>query len=360
MYKLYVCNSAGAKVAYIKDLVPFNGNTVLKFSDYISSYGQLTFRVQTKDPLASTGIFSPYQNHVKVYRNNVVVWCGIIANCPQRNRRFIEVEARTYAYLMSKVAVAHTADKDYREFTSGNISTAITTIFNEGKNRGNSPIADFTLGTVTNPKYPWDSGVDFVFTTDIASRFQASSLLQVIMNMADVSNSDFTVSKDKVFTFMPEIGETKPNVVFKYGKGGNVDDYNSPLDGTNMSNDLYCASLDKEGLRIIDKEIEDTSLYQTYYRLWSSILFGEYLTQNLLNERAKKILSLNKLPDTQLDLMLNDKAAPFGTYDLGDYITVMIEDGAINVNKERRIIGWDVAVSDSGVESVTVSTNDRI
>ena len=159
MYKLYIYDNSGNFVAHVKNLVPLDDKRmVLTFADYLSSYGELRFRIQTKDPLLSSGnIFEPYKYHVKLWRDNAVVWAGVIVNNPRRNHRFIEVEVFTYSFLLNKVQVAHTEHTpNWREITSGTMAEAITNLFNEGKNRSSSPISSFTLGTIVNPKYPWD------------------------------------------------------------------------------------------------------------------------------------------------------------------------------------------------------------
>jgi hypothetical protein len=362
LYKLFILNSLGAKIAHVKNLVPIKGTTCLEFEDYLSNYGSLKFRIQTKDPLlATTNIVEPHKYLIRLERDNATVFEGPIVNNPKRNHQFIEVEAKTYAWYLTKVQVNHTATTpDFRQFNAGTMATAVDTLFDEGVALANSPIHDFTVGTITNPDYPWAKETAWTFTTNLFMEFQHQDLFSVISSMANASNADFTVSDDKVFDFKPSIGTTRNDVTITFGRGGNCDDYDSPLDGEGMFNEIVCASFNSTGGSIIRSNVmSDTSLYTDYHRLWAGFMFDESLSPDTLNERAKRLLLLNKIANAQVDLVLNEKAMPMGTYNLGDYIRVNINDGPISFNKERRIIGWKVSVMSNGVERTTLVTSER-
>ena len=358
MYKPYSCDSSGNKLAYIKNFYSLTKEgKVLEYSDFLSSYGELRFRIQTKDPVASQGVLNPYQNHIKLYRDNALVWAGVVISLPERNHTYIEVVAKTYAYLFTKVQVAHTSTTpDYREFKTGTMATAITTLFNEGKAVTSSPIVGYTLGTVDNPNYPW-STTAWTFTDAFSMRFEYANLFSVINSFADITNADWTVSMDKVFTFRTLIGRDRPDISFRYGKGGNVENYNSPLDGEKYVNDFIVASLDKSGAKIIKWNGTDTSTYATHGRLFGAALINENLDQNFLNEKGKAIFGLNKRLDSEVSVMLNSKALPMGVYDLGDTVKINISDGPIEVNQSCRIVGWRVSIDDVADEKITLWFN---
>lgn len=363
MYKLYIYNTSGHKVAYIKNLVPLDGTKVLEFSDYLSSYGNLKFRVQTKDPVLTTNILEPYKYEVKLYRNQKLVWAGPIVNNTKRNHQFIEVECKTYAWLMTKVQVVNATTEDngysYSDYKTGTMATAVTDAFNSGKGFSSSPIASFTIGEITNPNYPWEPATAWTFTDTIKMRFEYPSLFGFISSLANVSNADFTVSAEKVFNFKPVIGDSRHDVALVFGRGGNIADYDSPLGGETMANDIIVSSYNESGAKIINKSQQDSALFADYYRLWESQLYNEQISEQVLNERAKRSLAISKIPNAQIDLILNENALPFGTYNLGDYVLVNINDGVIDYDKERRIIGWKVAVYSNGVERATLVTSER-
>jgi len=362
MYQLKVCNSAGLVLADItRDLAPLDGRVILNFNDYLSSFGTLTFRVQTKSPRAAMDIFTPYKYHVKLYRFNELVWNGIIVDNPRRNHKFIEVRAYTYAWLFSKVMVQHNKSDsqtlEARMITSGTMSDTLTTIFNECKGITSSPIANFTLGTITNPPFPWDLNTTWSFSDILSMGFTFNNFLTLISSFADVSRSDWVVTKDKVLSFVQGVGVHRKDIAFTFGKGGNILDYDSPLDGRGFVNDHITACLKRNDYVIINSEDSDTSTYATMGRLWGSTSLSESLDQLLLNEKGKQIFKLNSTLDSQLSLDLADNAPQIGQFNLGDFVNIIIKDGPINFNSERRIIGYRTTVTDTMIENTSVITN---
>jgi hypothetical protein len=289
-----------------------------------------------------------------------VVWAGVIVNNPHRNHEFIEVEARTYEYLFTKVQVTHTAGEYARVFNSGTMSTAITTLFNEGKAVPSSPISTFTLGTVENPYYPWAKTTPWTFTTVYKIDLDYYNLFQALCNFSDITNTDFHVTYDKVFDFKRVIGTDRKDIALTYGRGGNVSDYDAPLDGVNFTNDEIIACREQTTASIIQYSGMDTSTFPTYGRLWGRTLLGDELTQEELNSKGMFIHQHHNKINSQTSVVLNEKAMPIGTYSLGDTISVKIVDGPISVNKSVRVVGWKCFITNNGTESVNIITNDII
>lgn len=360
MYQLVVCNQQGAILADIsKDLAPLTEDKrILQYDDYLSSFGTLKFRVQTKSPVAAKNLFVPYQNHVKLYRFNKLVWAGIITDNPSRNKLYIEVVARTYVWLFTKIPVKTPSTTEERVFKTGTMKDAVTAIFNEGKAISDSPISTYTLGTIDNTKYPWD-GKDWTFTDVYKMSFFYNDLFTVLSCFADVTNADFEVTPDKTFNFREKIGTDRKDIVLKYGKGGNVEDYDSPLDGNNYINDSVIMSRNVKGDAVIKSEQSDSASFSVNGRLWGTTSLDEEIAQEMLDSKAKMIFKANGI-DSQLSLVLNENALPLGSYQLGDRVTAIIEDGPIRVNQTRRVIGWKVFVTDTMKETATIITNTNI
>lgn len=268
--------------------------------------------------------------------------------------------AYTYIWLFTRVPVNTPAVDKERTFNSGTMSTAVTTIFNEGKAISSSPIASFTLGTIENPKYPWDGTTDWVFTDTYVMSFYFNNIFQAISSFSDITNSDFMVSPDKVFSFKKRIGQERTDISLLYGRGGNVDDYDSPLDGYNFCNDLVVMSRNETGANVIKTEPSDSSSYSKYSRLWSTMSLDETIAQKMLDSKGKNYFSANNAVDNEISLVLNEKAMPIGSYNLGDTLKVIIKDGPINFNNTRRVIGWKCFIRDNMVERTTIITNNNV
>lgn len=159
------------KITEVRSLYPLSTDgTVLRYSDELSDYGTCKFRVSTKDPMLTEfgDVLEPHRYHVRIRRGGSVVWQGAIVDNPERTARYIEVEAAQYEYYLSKILIRRDTTaptgfndgtsswKNYRTFTSGTMSSNVTTIINNA-------ISDFgtdhvlggmTIGTVENPDYP--------------------------------------------------------------------------------------------------------------------------------------------------------------------------------------------------------------
>jgi len=266
------------------------------------------------------------------------------------------VTAHTMEFLLSKVQVANDAGKDLRTQT-GTMSSMITTLMNEGISRGNSPIAGVTLGTIDNPVYPWDGTTPWTFSDVYQFKLVYSNLFSAINTFSDVTRADWNIDYNGVFNFKQQIGADRTDVAFKYGKGGNVVAFDSPLDGSNMVNDFMLIAQSQDGSNLVKSPKNDTSTYSLYGDLWGVKGISDMISQNFSDQKAQHIFNLNKSFDTQLFLDLAGNAMPVGSWDLGDKVNVDIQDGPISFNKKVRIIGWKTTVSDLGVERTQLITN---
>jgi hypothetical protein len=360
LYRVEILDTNDAVVDIVRTMIPFDDNgTVLQFDDYLSNYGQCRFRVKLKDPMASTDKFKPFQYRIRIKRANKTVWFGVITDNPQRTTKYIDIEARTLLWYFTRVQVSNDANSDYRSFTTGSMLTAVTTLFNEGKNRANSPMSDFTAGTIENPDYPWPPlSTTWAFSDVYKMEYTYANLFDVIFNMAAVANCDFEVTPAKVFNFYRDKGSIKENVSFQWGANGAIEDFNSPLYGSRMANKLTVIGYDKD-YKFIKSDQQDTASITANKELWQIVAYNEVLAQDILNAKAIDELELRKYPDTELSITLNDKALPFGMYELGDYVWIKIKTGIININEPRRVVGWVVKINENDRETVRLITNKR-
>lgn len=346
----------------------------LEYGSRLSSYGEAKFRILTKDIAWDRfgNIFDPYQNHIRIYRANQLVWSGVVVDLPQRNKRYIEIKGRTYLHILEKVLVKHDAPDGnnaeyFRTFKSGTMADAVRAIMTESitDTAAYPIISKITIGTIINPKYPQGfvdtanvsiAGQDWKFTPDIALKFDERDIFFVLSQLANYSQCDFEITQDLVFNFIPRIGSRKVDMVFDYGVGGAIDDYNAPLWGSRMANHLVGIAADKDYV-ILKTEASDSASIAKRGRLSGVAAYIDVKNKNALNTRLAEELRFVSEPDAELSMIMNDKAAPLGTYNLGDTVTAVIEDGPISVRQERRVIGYDVKVNETMDETVRIMTN---
>jgi len=280
-YKIEILDRDRQPITAVKNFAPLDSaNKWLEYSSKLSNWGICKFRVGTKDPmLAQHGdILQPFFNHVRVYRAGVLVWSGIIVRCPNRNKNYIEVEARSYLYMLTTVLVKHDnyvtlgdGKDNYRTLDSGTMATAIQNILTETKafvDTGNI-LKGLTIGTLENPNFPagYIKASDgtpltgtWTFSSDMTIQFDYRDVLYCLQMLANYPACDFELTQDLVFNFKQFLGTKQPNMMFEYGNYGSIEDYNVIIDGANMANDITGVAADY-GIQILhSNKVDDASI----------------------------------------------------------------------------------------------------
>jgi len=378
-----ILNSSLTKVAEIRALVPLNQNgMVLRYSKELSDYGSASFRVSTHDPVFTQqgDILVPHRYHVRIKRGVNTVWQGAIVDNPQRTKNFVEVRAAEYEFYLDKVLIKRTSAVGYGEvapttdiglhyriFSSGSMSSAVSALITEAKAAfGSSHIlATMSTGTITNPQYPAnyttaagkDLTGDWAFSSDVVLQFDYQSVLYALKAFGVYAQCDFRLNPDLSFDFAPFIGNKNSGMTFQYGSRGNIVDYNAPRQGSSMVNDYFGIATSPDGTVLHTEQLDSTSA-NTYGLMQSAIAFSDVKDQNALVGRLSEDLGLVKDPaDSPINLILDENGYPLGQYDIGDIITVKINDGAIALNTPKRIVGVTVNLHSTGRELTTVQTN---
>lgn len=374
MYKVEILDSSRNPVTEIKNLVPINERgTVLRFTKALSDWGDCKFRVQTKDPVLTSNILQPWKYHVRIKRNQIVVWQGVIIDNPVRNSNYIEVEAATYVFRLDRLLVdrdnATTAKPyadNYRTFDSGTMKAAVEAMINESKDKVQTgDILDgVTIRDVENPDFPSyytkgdgsDLSGPWEFSSDITLQFDYRSVLYVLKAFGIYANTDFDMDENLNFDFKKYIGVKRPELVFEYTNYGAIVDYDVPLSGKRMTNDLLGIAADvKNRIMHVDKSEQES--IQENGLLQDVAAYTDVKDKNALRSRIVEELPFLATPDNVISAVLNEKAYPLGQYDIGDTVTYKIKDGIIDVNQRRRIVGITVDLHQTGTELVTQNTN---
>ena len=341
----------------------------------LSNWGQLKFRVATKDPIfdAAGDCLEPYKYHCRLKRSGTVIWQGVIVKNPERNRRYIEVVAFSYSFLLSKILIRHDTSvasgdglDNYRTFNSGTMATAIQQLLTDAIadcGSGN-PIASITTGTIENPNFPANytmaSGAaltgTWTFSSDMTLQYDYRDVFYVINSMAMYPAYDFEITKDLVFNFKQFIGNRQPTLSFTYGEFGNVLDYNIPRNGERMANSLVGVAADF-GNQILHVENTDNASVNIYGKIQGVAAYIDVKNTNALKSRLTEELRLISTPDSELQITLNDRAYPFGQYGLGDIVNVNIQDNVVSFNQQRRIVGINMSIANNGSENIVLMTN---
>lgn len=368
-YSIQILDSSRNFKALVKVTPALNKEGIwLEYGNKLSDWGVCRFRVGTKDPLlVSEGdILKPWQYHVRIKRDNATVWQGVIVKNPHRTKNYIEVEARTYLYVLSRALINHdtTGDVNYRTFKSGFMSTIIPTLITECKTNVGTPLSGLTVGTVEDPNFPADyrdtSGTALSGTWQWKDTFQIKfdwrDLLYVIRAFGVYGVCDFEVTNDFVFNFKSYIGNRQPQLVFTYGNRGNVENYDVGSNGDSMANDIVGIAADND-FNVLHVWQSDQASINTYGKIQAVAAYADVKNTNLLGTRLKEELTQSSTPENDIRLVLNEKAYPLGQFGIGDTVTVNIQDHVISVNRPMRVVGTNVKVHETGKEEISVSLN---
>lgn len=375
VYQIEILDKNRNLVAPIQVLAPINSSQDTIFFTYrLSNWGQLKFRVGTKDPIfdAAGDVLEPHKYHVRLKRYGSVIWQGVIVKNPERNRRYVEVVAYGYLFLLNKILIRHDASvtagdglDNYRTFKTGTMATAIQGLLTDAiADVGSGPITSITTGTIENPDFPANytkadntalTGT-WTFSSDMTLQYDYRSVFYVINSMAMYPACDFELTKDLVFNFKQFIGNKQPTLSFTYGEFGNVLDYNLPRDGDRMANSLIGVAADF-GNQILHVEENDNVSQGTYGKIQDVAAYIDVKNKNALRSRLTEELRLISVPDSELQLTLNDRAYPLGQIGIGDIVRVKIDDHVVSFDQQRRIVGINVSVSNNGSDKIVLMTN---
>jgi hypothetical protein len=187
-------------------------------------------------------------------------------------------------------------------------------------------------------------------------QFDYRDIFYVLSSLAMYPACDFEVTKDLIFNFKQFIGNKQTDILFEYAEHGSITDYNAPLNGDRMANDLTGVAADF-GNQILHSQKADDASVQEYGRIQGVAAYIDVKNQNALRSRLVEELRLTSKPDSELHVTLNDKAYPLGQYGLGDVVRIKVKDRIIDVDQLRRIVGIDVYVDGTGQETIRLITN---
>ena len=371
-----ILNRSLAKVAEIKALYPLNEQgTVLRYSKELSDYGSCSFRVASDDPIFTQfgDILIPHKYHVRLRRAGVIVWQGAIVDNPRRNKTFVEVKAHEYEYYLDKVLVSRTSESTpgsgyhYRTFSTGTMISAVQTLITEAKTAFGADhiLYDMAVGDLENPNYPAQFSTSsnapltgsWNFSSDVTLQFDYHSVLYVLKTFGIYGSCDFRFNDDLTLDFKPFIGDRNNGLVFQYGSRGNIVDYEAPRLGNRMANDITGIAATPDGV-ILHANKRDESAVQEYGLLQTVTAYSDVKDKNSLQARLAEELRFLKTPeDSPINVVLNEKAYPLGQFDIGDIVTVSVQDNVIDFKLPRRIVGYTVNLHSTGRELTTIQTN---
>lgn len=385
--EIWLCDSSLKLITKIPTPYPLDkSGMILRYSKELDYFGTATFRISAYDSLLKTygDILVPHKNWIKIVRNNATIWQGAIIENTKRTKDFIECVAAEPLWYLSKILINRssldpgtgTADNIYRIFNSGTMAAAVTAFINETITTLTSSghaLATMTLGTVENPNYPpnmvdannktltgeWYFGNG---TSAPLLQYDFHDILYVLRSFGVYTFSDFYLDTGLVFNFVKFKGSNlTQSITFNWNgpdnPASNIIDYNVPRLGQRMINDLYGIATDPNGT-VLHYDGSDQASQTTYGLLQGVAAYSDVKDQATLNARIQAELPLISQPDNAaVSVTLNERGYPLGQYDVGDIVSINIQNRSISFKDFRRVVGYTVTVHNTGREFTTVQTN---
>jgi hypothetical protein len=169
----------------------------------------------------------------------------------------------------------------------------------------------------------------------------------------------------------PRRGRNFSQTGFVFEVGRNVSEFNWPSDGTKTANKVW-ATGNGEGDAMLISSAADANQIQPlssggpgYPLLETTFSNKDVATQALLNGLARARLTSTSSPVILPELTVEADMDPvIGSYITGDACRVIVPPGIsprfpTGLDTYRRIIGWEVSVSDNGSETVRLTLGDE-
>ena len=312
----------------------------------LNNVSTLSFSIDTKNLEAlcvSVGttprqVLYPGRTEVKVYRNDIVKFGGIISTVDtsyQENGSTISVSADSYLQYFAKRYLL----KNYTSTDRSAIAwDAINTV--QSVTNGSLGITQGTLATI----YPSDLTADY---QDVKS---------IIMNYTTYApvTYDFEITPDKVFNTYTRLGSDKAEVELVYPQ--NIVSINVPRSSDTLYNKIIGLG-SGIGLERLESIKQDSVSQLTYRVQEAKKLFNSVSVQSTLDDNTQgyldQSLGVLELPS----IVVNGSEIDLDTLVVGDSVTVRIDGSTMcdDVNGLYRIYTMDISVSENNQETITLA-----
>jgi hypothetical protein len=350
----------GARIAEL----PLSG---LTYSSKLNSVGDCSasLRIPT-DNATLAALYNDAVDEARrqlvIERDGNIVWCGIIWLSPydDSNQTRTIKAAEDWSYFRRRVI------NTTQVFTAADQITIARTLLRNAQavTGGNIGV---TVGSQT-------CGVtrDRTF-----NKYELKPVGEAIEQLAAIENGfDFAIDANwnsttgaLVKTFRPSYprrGRNYANTGHVFQLGRNMTSFSWPSDGTRVANRVW-ATGNGEGDAMLITSATDTYQLQTlasggpgYPLLEATVSNKDVTVQATLDAQARTRLVSVSTPVVLPEITVRADLDPvIGSYITGDACRILIPEGnprfPDGLDTYRRIIGWDVSVTDDGLESVKLT-----
>lgn len=329
-YKIIIKDKSGDTLGEFENAMDFS------FSKRLNNFGTCEFSVPYNDPkLESLVSLRQYETYIQ--RDDTIIWGGEQAsrnvNLQANSSNLVTIRSfEFFEVLRSRYTAASVI---YEDTDAGAIAWDLINTSQE---------QDFG-------DYGFTQGVIEV-TMDRDRKYYNQNVLEAIINLSNVINGfDFEITQDKMFSVYAHKGDTKEELVFKWGqniKNVRIDEnFTRPINRAIILGEKF----DGSQLRVERNSFAEQAIYSLREDIQNELTVSE---ENTLQSKGDALLRQYKNLLLKVEFSQLPTTAPsFGTWSLGDSVRVIIQAGFYNIDIFPRIYGYDVTVDKDNKETIS-------
>ena len=334
------------------NLYEFERCTRRAWSVYENDIGVCRFFIPKNDlKLSSTSINDNAFSEIKIYRDGVLVWQGMVQTIQ-------DTADGTFVYGETFLAALGWYSVRYQQaYSASQIDTIITNEYNNIVGSANNFLnAKITLGTIQAPFLTGTATPITITRTLFHENFLDFLRQMMFIARAEISStfsqySVFDISFSETaptFSFLRNVGANKSDVVFELGS--EIVDINIPRDFRFIENEGKGFAVTAGPLALTSTETAATS-QASFYRRETYPWYNNVTGQTDLDKRVDNRIAENKDPKRDMFIKFAAGLKPFDGYVLGDSVVVRINTGRLDTSEFRRVVGMEVNIDPTGVEN---------
>lgn len=321
-------------------------------SEYANEAGECFFTLPITHPFIDACI--PLQRHVRVLR-----WDGVDTYIPIWNGLLEDFEAGPDEVVFYGVdylgLLQGTITQSNTSYTNEFIGNIVTAQISAAVNESNSRVGFIGLGSIDTT----------TTTSTLITSFEPR--LQFLANALQILAADTTVrpiisvtprtaahAGAFSFTFDENQGADREDVQLAYGrtKGGVISRLRYNPGYADLATRINGIGVKREGATLL-YSTQTYASETTYGHIARAKLYQDIVNQTALDKRTKRDARIASRIGKQVSLSLRvHGVVPWGGYDLGDSVRVLIDRGFINVNGLYTVWGQEWIGTKDGAEEL--------
>lgn len=322
----------------------------LVFTKILNAPGSISFTVPIYDPKCTPEIFKPGARELQVYRNDVLVWGGYLWTAHREGGGGDEASGGTInmrfggeGWLSRLKKRRLKVDKTYTAQDIYDIAWDYIN-YTQQRTHGDLGFTRFSLALRGETQtLAWKA-------------YERKMILELIQQLAESDQGfDFEVTPEREWKTYERMGNPVPKIFeLGYELKNNVKNYTYEIDAiSKMATEFTLAGKGEKELKLFSTQTD--AIMSAEYGLLEEIESNTDIDdQGILDSICALLLRMYKEPRQDLHTYVTLVDPAYGTYGIGDAVTVRVNDGFTQFDRDMRIKTMVTSVPNVGDETVGV------